>query len=397
MSRERRDTRIRRIRHVLSTNGQVPLDPLREPASGVVGAALSVAITQAAHGQEVELVGWRDGQPARTQIDAVSVVTHPGWQRLRLGRWDLRWLAPMAAHTLRGDEADVLHVHVEPNLLRLPRAQHRVLHLQTPVATPMPPAYQRLLARADGVICCSAFLRQRFLQAADYPSQRVFVVHNGADMARFDAADGQALRAAWGYGPQDVVVLYAGAVLPQKGVIYAIRAVEQVRTQHGNVHLVVVGASSLWLGLGAPAAASGLQRYEAEVRRSAGDGVRYAGLLPRSEMPAAFKAADVVIVPSLWDDPHPTVVCEAMAAGRPVVASAVGGITETVLDGETGRLVPPGDAAPLAEAIEQLATSEALRAELGRRGRQHAGQYLSWEQSARELDAIYDELERQPR
>ena len=77
-------------------------------------------------------------------------------------------------------------------------------------------------------------------------------------------------------------------------------------------------------------------------------------------------ASDIVAVPSVWDEPHAVVLCEAMAAGRPVVASRAGGIPETVVDGETGFLVPSGDERRLRDAILALATDTDLRERMGR-------------------------------
>ena len=89
--------------------------------------------------------------------------------------------------------------------------------------------------------------------------------------------------------------------------------------------------------------------------------VRFLGLLPRSAMYDVYSAADIVCVPSVWDDPHPTVVCEAMAAGKPVIAFQSGGITETILDGETGYLVPKGDIEGFRNRLDQLLHNLPLR------------------------------------
>ena len=93
------------------------------------------------------------------------------------------------------------------------------------------------------------------------------------------------------------------------------------------------------------------------------DGAQWLGALPHDEVLPLFRSARAVIVPSMWADPCPTVVLEAMAAGRPVVASASGGILDMVVDGVTGRLVPPGDVSALAQAI-----SSVLRDPQGRPG-----------------------------
>jgi glycosyltransferase involved in cell wall biosynthesis len=91
----------------------------------------------------------------------------------------------------------------------------------------------------------------------------------------------------------------------------------------------------------------------------------------REDGAALLRQADVLVHTALAD-PHPRAVLEAMAAGIPVVAFAVDGVAETVLHGETGLLVPPGDEPALAEALEQLARNRDLRAKLGQAGSKRA-------------------------
>lgn len=104
-------------------------------------------------------------------------------------------------------------------------------------------------------------------------------------------------------------------------------------------------------------------------------GAKWTGPLPHHEVVALFRSARAVIVPSVWADPCPTVVLEAMAAGRPVVAAASGGILDMVVPGSTGLLVPPGDADALATALaEVLAEPETARA-FGVAGRERAREF----------------------
>lgn len=104
-------------------------------------------------------------------------------------------------------------------------------------------------------------------------------------------------------------------------------------------------------------------------------GASWAGPLPHEAVVSLFRSARVVVVPSVWSDPCPTVVLEAMAAGRPVVAAASGGIVDMVVDGRTGKLVPPGDTAALAAALASvLGDPDAARA-FGVAGRDRAREF----------------------
>lgn len=104
-------------------------------------------------------------------------------------------------------------------------------------------------------------------------------------------------------------------------------------------------------------------------------GVRWVGQVPHREVVALFNSARAVVVPSVWADPCPTVVLEAMAAGRPVVASASGGIVDMVVDGKTGFLVPPGDADALAAALAALLSQPERAQAFGVAGRDRARQF----------------------
>lgn len=104
-------------------------------------------------------------------------------------------------------------------------------------------------------------------------------------------------------------------------------------------------------------------------------GAEWSGPLPHEEVVALFRSARAVIVPSVWADPCPTVVLEAMAAGRPVVAAASGGILDMVVDGQTGLLTPPGDAPALAKALTTVLTEPETATQFGIAGRDRAREF----------------------
>ena len=117
------------------------------------------------------------------------------------------------------------------------------------------------------------------------------------------------------------------------------------------------------------------------------------GFVPPAELGARFERAAVVAVPSRREG-YGVVAREAMAWGRPVVASRVGGLADAVEDGVTGLLVAPGDVEALREALERLLADEELRAQLGAAGRARAEEELSYGAAAEALVAVYDEASR---
>jgi glycogen(starch) synthase len=105
------------------------------------------------------------------------------------------------------------------------------------------------------------------------------------------------------------------------------------------------------------------------------EGVQLVGALPHDQVLSLFRSSLAVIIPSLWADPCPTVVLEAMAAGRPVVAAASGGIVDIVVDGVTGVLVPPGDVSALAQAIASVLRDPHAGRAFGVAGRNRAREF----------------------
>ncbi|MCA8952212.1 MAG: glycosyltransferase, partial [Planctomycetes bacterium] len=120
-----------------------------------------------------------------------------------------------------------------------------------------------------------------------------------------------------------------------------------------------------------------------------GDRVSYHGPYGLDELPALFAGIDVLVAPALWHEAFGLTVREALAAGRPVLVSRVGGLQDAVEDGEQGFVLPPGDVAAWSAAIGRLAGDRALLAAMARRARTRA---RSFADMARELLAVYGEL-----
>jgi glycosyltransferase involved in cell wall biosynthesis len=205
----------------------------------------------------------------------------------------------------------------------------------------------------DRVIAISEGVRRALLGAGVDPA-RIRVVPSGVDPARFVASSAarDALRAEWGITATDVVVMVVGVLERRKGHATLLDAAARIGTAL-PLRLVFCGAGSIETTLRTAAAARGLD-------------VRFLGF--RDDVAPCLAAADVAVLPSLHEGLG-VAALEAMAAGRPVVASRVGGLAEVVVEGETGRLDAPGDAAGLAEAVAALARAPGERARMGAAGR----------------------------
>ncbi|HUH12246.1 MAG TPA: glycosyltransferase family 4 protein [Longimicrobiales bacterium] len=210
----------------------------------------------------------------------------------------------------------------------------------------------RALRAADAVVAVSRGTVQGLVTGGVTP-RRIEVIPNGIDLERFDPADtaaaGRAIRAAYAHEPGAVVVLVPAVLRAGKGHPVLLEAIPGVRER-------VPGAVFLLAG-GGP-----LAEEIAVAAKGAGPAVRMLG--HREDMPALMAAADAVCLPSRAEA-LPTVLLEAAAAARPVVASRVGGVPEVVEHGRTGLLVPPGDPAALATALLELLEAPARRRALG--------------------------------
>jgi glycosyltransferase involved in cell wall biosynthesis len=179
--------------------------------------------------------------------------------------------------------------------------------------------------------------------------------------------------------PSDVVTIgFVGRLVDQKGCDDLISAFATLVAEGAPVRLVIVGDGPLRTALEARVAEQGLTGR-----------VDFLGF--RADAAALMATMDIVAVPSLFE-PFGIVAVEAMVQARPVVASAVGGLTETVEDGVTGRLVPPGNPQRLAEGLRDLVRSSATRLQMGLAARQRALDLFSPDRTIAAYSQIYAEL-----
>ncbi|MDW8130300.1 MAG: glycosyltransferase [Bryobacterales bacterium] len=191
------------------------------------------------------------------------------------------------------------------------------------------------LRRADFVITVSEDLRRIALQAG-VPAERVRSIPNGCDRGLFRPMDKFAARAELGISPDDRLVLFVGRLVPVKGVEILVEAFRRALPRCPGLHLWLVGEGPL---------RDALHERAAQIRGH----VHFAGAVPPEEIATWIGAADVVCLPS-YSEGCPNAVIEALACGRPVVASNAGGIPELV-DDDCAILTPVGDVEALAEAL----------------------------------------------
>ncbi len=325
-----------------------------------------------------EVAGWlaRAGLPVEV-LDICCRVDAPSFARLvRLLR---RW------------RVDILHTHLfHADLVGRPAAwlagvRHLVhtVHVAEARFRPWQYAFARMTAGAcEKIVCVSESVKDHHRRRAGLPDARYRVIHNGVDASAYacDIAARRRLRQRWSLPDDRPLLAFVGRLDAQKGVNVLLGALSHLGARGDAVDIVVAG--------------DGPQRDLVETYVRFGEGgsrCRHLGYV--GDVRSVLSAADVLVLPSLWEG-FGLAAAEAMAAGLPVIASDVPGLREVVSPGETGLLVPPGDVAALAMAIEQLVTRPPLREKLGEAGRVRVIDRFSLDSSIRAHERLYAEVSR---
>lgn len=236
----------------------------------------------------------------------------------------------------------------------------------------------RLLRVPTALVVPSARALPPFAQLGVDPS-RVHVVENGVDTHALAALPDPAC------GPGPLRLGYLGTLLPSKGLAVLVQAVQ--RQPRGTVRLDIHGNAVPY---------HGDHGYLTRVfgTLQPGDPVHYHGPYGAADLPRILGAMDVACAPALWHEAFGLTVREALAAGRPILVSRVGGLQDAVADGIGGRVLPAGDVAAWADAIAALAAD---RAATRRMARQARGQARSFAAMASQLAGIYRQAVASPR
>lgn len=210
----------------------------------------------------------------------------------------------------------------------------------------------------------------------------VRVLHYGIDRERFAlASGGDPVRARFGIPPSADVVLYVGRLVRDMGLHVLIDGIPALLSRRPATHVLIAGGSGELDG----AAKAAQARWPHHVSVAVD--------VPESELPGYYAAATLVVAPTVGARACGSLAsAEAMAAGKPVVATRIGGIPEYVEDGVTGLLVGPGDPGALIEAVVTLLEDRQRLADFGRRGRARVGELFDGECTNADLEALFREV-----
>jgi D-inositol-3-phosphate glycosyltransferase len=238
-------------------------------------------------------------------------------------------------------------------------------------------------AGAADRIVATATDEVRELALLGIPSAKVSVVPCGVDLEHFTAEPPTNVSHSAPERRYRYRLLSVGRLLPRKGYDIIIEAL----TRLPDTELLIAGGAGS--GDGTPEPEHDRLVTVAE-RLEVADRVRLIGQVARTDLPALLHSADLVVC-SPWYEPFGIVPLEAMACGVPVVATAVGGMLDTVVDSVTGALVPPRDPVALADVIGPLLESPSRRAELARAALNRVRSRYSWDRVAADTAAVYQQ------
>ncbi|HEY7521918.1 MAG TPA: glycosyltransferase [Methylomirabilota bacterium] len=248
----------------------------------------------------------------------------------------------------------------------------------------------RIVAEADQVIAECPQEAEDLIRYYNADPARITVVPGGFDPTEFWPISKALARVSLGLNPDQPVILQLGRLVPRKGVDTVVRGFARLRREHGvNARLLIVGGDS---NDPDPSLTPEIGRLRGVAREEGvEDAVTFVGRRGREVLKYYYSAADVFVT-TPWYEPFGITPLESMACGTPVVGANVGGIKFTVRDGETGYLVPPDDAAAIAERIAHLYRHPRLLNVFRRQAIKRANDLFTWDHVATGVATVYEDV-----
>jgi L-malate glycosyltransferase len=236
--------------------------------------------------------------------------------------------------------------------------------------------------RVSIYIGVSNYVSCRLRETHHVHGNRVKTQYNGVDTQRFQPRSASSAREQLGLPLEKKIICSVSMLIPEKGIQHLLHAAALLVNEHQieDILFVIVG--------------EGYYREELEKRLTnelrLRDHVLFLGR--RNDVHTIVAAADIVVVPSVWDEAFGLIIAEAMASSRPVVASDVGAIPELIDDGLSGLLVEPGDSSALSRAILRLISDDEARLQMGRAGRVKSIREFDLSRQVGKLADLYEAL-----
>lgn len=241
-----------------------------------------------------------------------------------------------------------------------------------------------LASFTDKIVTNSYAVKNDVCVKSGISEEKFVVVHNGIDLKKFSyTTSGNGLKRELGLKNGEYIIGTVGRWAKQKGYQYLIEASRIARSVRRDIRFVIVGGDAH------PSESVKDELFKLNDNLNEGDRVIFTG--SRTDIPALISIFDIFVFPSLWEG-FGLAFVEAMAMGKPVIASEIGPVSEIVKHHQTGLLVPCGDAKAIANAVIELIENKEMAESMGRSGRKHVESFLSVEGMTKKYDELYQSL-----
>ena len=298
---------------------------------------------------------------------------------------------------LKQDEFDILHVHLPfaANILininrelssRMVYTAHVgeerkrfALDSSAPLALRLFSPDLYLMKRVRKSVALNEPLKEKLVKKG-IEEEKLEVIPNGVNVEDFNVSEEEVERVRKKYGLEGVTVMFAGTVTPRKGVFELVRAAEVLKCE--DVLFLIVGNLNL---------DREYSQKVMEYAKSKGVNAKFTGFVPYGDLKALYSACDIFVLPS-FEEGQGVVLLEAMASGKPLIGSNVGGIPMQIRDGWNGFLVEPKNEKQLADKIKYLVDNEEERVKMGENSRKLAKEDFDWRKISKRYLKVYEEI-----
>jgi len=234
--------------------------------------------------------------------------------------------------------------------------------------------------KADNIIAASNYTAQSIIKEYNIPSDKVRVIPNAVSIEKFNPKiDGFKIREKWNLS-KDKIVLFVGRLDLNKGIKYLIEAFSKIIIDIPNARLMIVGDGPLKNDIKKIVSMHNMEKY-----------IIFAGNVESKDLPKFYAASDIVVLPSLMEG-FGIVLLEAMATGKPCIATKAGGTKDVILNGKTGFLVPPADSYALYHAMRTILINDDIAKKFGNAGLERVKKNFTWNKVVKQTLNTYKEI-----
>ncbi|MDY6965242.1 MAG: glycosyltransferase family 4 protein [Halobacteriota archaeon] len=252
------------------------------------------------------------------------------------------------------------------------------------------PIEKKIIEKSKVTIAVSENLKKNICEKTGIKEEKIVVIYNGVDSEKFNT-NVQADDIKVKYGMKDSkIVLFVGRVAPAKGVEYLIKAANLIANERNmdDVKFLIVGPFKYMFSERKEKSDYAGKLMDLVKKYSLQDNFIFTDAVPEKNLPSFYAAGDLFVLPSIFEA-FPMVLIEAMASGKAVIGSNVGGISEVIINGENGFLFEPKNYKELAERILILLKDENFRNKVGNKNREIVEKKFEWEKITEEIIEVY--------